>query len=102
MPVLTVAAPRLHSPDAEVTALGRVTAAVADALALPHEAVHAVLAPTEVGVLGERAVPPWPVVVLHGQRRGDAEAAVRAARTAVGVAWQRPEDEVWVQWACTP
>jgi hypothetical protein len=100
MPVVTVTAPALDCADDELRALGQVAAEVAAALGLTAEDVPVCCVHSATGVLGRRAVAPWPVVVLHGSRRSEVEmdAAAEGAREVVARTWTRPAAEVWVQW----
>lgn len=100
MPVLTVTAAPLDSPGAETTALIQLCRAVATALGLGVNDVYAAHVPVRTAVVGEDAVEPWPVVVLHGRQRAQPAmaAALEAVRGAAGEIWGRPSDEVWAQW----
>lgn len=94
MPVITVTAPALDTASDALVAL---TAAVADALALPADGVFATTVACGAGVLGTQPAA-WPVVVIHGSSRDPERmaAAVRAAEDVVRAAWQ--VEDVWVQW----
>jgi hypothetical protein len=100
MPVITVTAPALASTEDELRALGQVAVEVAAALGLTAEDVQVSCVHSAAGVLGRRAVAPWPVVVIHGTRRAHDRMAdaVDRARDVVGRAWARTSDEVWVHW----
>lgn len=101
MPVIIVTAPPLGDTETELAALSSLALAVSEALDLPPEAVHVSLVRAAAGVLGATPVQPWPVVVLHGSPRPAAERAALAAQQCAAAAWQRPVDEVWVQWLTT-
>lgn len=100
MPVVTVVAAALESREAELAGLVALNQAVADVLGLDAVDVFSVHVAAGVAALGPEAVPPWPVVVLHGGDRGRAasSAAGRAAAVAVAATWRCPPEQVWVQW----
>lgn len=104
MPVITVTAPALPSPGEAEQALAEVAVAVAQALGLTPEDVQVSYVHSVAGVLGRRAVAPWPLVTVHGGARPEPKMrlACDGARRAVARAWAQPEDEVWVQWLVAP
>jgi hypothetical protein len=104
MPVLTVTAAALESRDANLAALRRLGAAVADALGLDPGDVYAAQVNADAAVLGDREVTPWPVIVLHGRAREPDRmaAALTAAEQVACQIWQCASDAVWAQWAVRP
>jgi hypothetical protein len=74
---------------------------VADALGLAPDGVHVSCVHSTVGVVGARVVAPWPIIVIHGRRRPQDQAAqaMRRAKEIVAAAWERRHDEVWIEWS---
>lgn len=86
--------------DAAAAMLQQVTGAVAGALALRPDDVHAMFVEAKSAATGDRRVAPWPVATLHGSARASAamDEAARALADVLAEAWHTARDEVWVQW----
>lgn len=102
MPVVTVFAPPPESGDTHAV-LASLNAGIATALDLPVDGVHSMLVPVSAACTGAAPTSPWPTAVLHGGRRTETAmtAALTAATDCLAQAWDRPADQVWVQWHLT-
>lgn len=100
MPVVVVTGPQLADEDAAREALVAINRAIATGLRLRPEDVYATFTPAGTSVLGERAVQPWPIVLIHGSAREPErmDEAMALVRKEICRAWAGANEHAWVQW----
>lgn len=100
MPVVVLTAPSTSAADAH-TVLKGIAAAVAGALGLQPDDVHAMSVHAHAAATGSTEAAPWPVVMMHGRAREAAamRAAVEAVTDVLVALYEVPAGQIWVQWA---